>query len=398
MSNKLKASITVMINSVAQGKKAAGIRVYNLSAGEPKLITPKVIQDAAIKVIQQGDLPYPITAGIPLLRQAACDYMNQNYATNYSADECIVTTGGKFGLYLLLQYLCSADSPLKTDPTQKVGVMIPVPYWVSYPAIAKIMGAKNVLVTTTASSNWKLTPELLQEAYTPECKLLILNNGCNPTSVIYTKDELAAILTMAAKLSIMVISDEVYSTLVYSDTAYVSCASFPEHKDNVIVVQSTSKAFAMMGWRVGFIFAKPSLIEVLLALTSQSTSGVSLICQHGASAAFKNAAEITRSIRDVMCQRRDLFLSAFKESFGTDLPVPESALYVWTSLASLGVSGVSDDEFCLRALEEANVATVPGSGFGCAGYIRFSFGAEDEDIVKGVFELAKFAREFKKGS
>ncbi len=392
MSNKLQASVTVVINSIAQSKKAQGIRVYNLSAGEPKLVTPKIVRDAAIKFIEIGDVPYPITAGQPELRKAAADRLNKLYGSSFTPEECIVTTGGKFGLYLILQYLLGHSSPLKASPQEKLSVIIPAPYWVSYPAITKIMDGKPVVINTTEEGGWKVTAEMIRNAYTPDCKILIINNGVNPTGVIYSRPEMQAIMDVANELGLLVISDEVYSGLVYTDDEYVSCGSFPEYKENVVVLQSASKTFAMTGWRVGFMLGRKDIIEALSALTTQSTTGVSLVCQHGAIGAFKHADEITDWVNASMKKRRDVFVEAFKEHFGIQLAYPKATLYVWVSLASLGVTGISDDEFCIRALEEANVATVPGSGFGQPGYVRFSFAAEEEDLVGGIENLAKFAK------
>lgn len=394
MSGKLQASVTVVINSIAQSKKAQGIRVFNLSAGEPKLMTPEIVRQASIKFIEKGDIPYPITAGQPELRKAAAERMQELYGTAYSADECIITTGGKFGIYLLLEYLCGPTSPLKLSPEDKIGVIIPAPYWVSYPAITKIMDGKPVVINTTEDGGWKLTPEMLKAAYTPDCKIMMINNAANPTGVVYSRAELKALMDTANELGLMVISDEVYSGLVYTDDEYVSCGSFTEYKDNVVVIQSTSKTFAMTGWRVGFVLANKDIINVMSALTTQSTTGVSLVCQHGAIGAFEHADEITTWVNSTMKKRRDVFMDAVKKYFGLELPMPKAALYMWTSLEKLGVRGISDDDFCIRALEEANVATVPGSGFGQPGYIRFSFAADEEDLIGGVEALAKFAKQF----
>ena len=392
--SKPQASVTVVINSIAQAKKAQGIRVYNLSAGEPKLKTPEIVRKAAIKFVEAGDIPYPSPAGENVLRKAAVDRMARLYKTDYTTEECIITTGGKFGIYLLLEYLCGQNSPIKQNPNDEVSVMIPAPYWVSYPAIAKIMGGKPVIMKSTAKDGWKLTPEILRSSYNSSCKILFLNNGCNPTGIIYSRNELKALMDLAHELGLTVISDEVYSSLVYTDDEYVSCGSFTEYKDDIIVVQSASKSFAMTGWRVGFVMARKDIIEVLSALSTQSTTGVSLIVQHSAIGAFEHADEITTDVRVAMKRRRDVMMAAVKEFFNLDLPMPKATLYLWISLEDLNVHGVTDDEFCIRALEEANVATVPGSGFGQAGYVRLSFGAEEDDLHGGIAALAKFAKQF----
>lgn len=392
MSNKLKASVTVVINSIAQSKKAAGVRVYNLSAGEPKLKTPEIVREAAIKFIEAGDVPYPSPSGEVKLRKAACEWMNRLYGCSYSVDEAILTTGGKFGIYLLLQYLLGNNSPFKIDSAKDIGVIIPAPYWVSYPAITTIMGGKSVVINTTEESGWKLTPEMLRAVYTRDCRILMLNNGVNPTGAIYTRAEMQKIMDTANELELLVISDEVYSSLIYTDDEYVSCGSFPEYKENVIVIQSTSKAFAMTGWRVGFLFGRKDIIDVMAALTSQSTTGVSLVCQHGAISALEHADQITAWVNAQMKERRDILVKAFKEHFAIDLAYPKATLYAWTSLESLGVKNMSDEDFCVQALEEANVATVPGSGFGQPGYVRFSFAAEADDLVGGISSLAMFIK------
>lgn len=390
--SQLKASATVVINSIAQAKKAQGIRVYNLSVGEPKMITPQVVRDAACNFIQKGDIPYPSPAGLPKLRDLACEWMNKNYKTNYVQNESIVTTGGKFALYLLLQYLCGVNSPLKKDPKEVVDVLVPAPYWVSYPAITKIMEGNPVIIQTTEAGEWKVTPEILKQAATANSKILLLNNGVNPTGTIYTRAEMKAIMDTAHELDLTVISDEVYSGLVYTGDEYVSCGSFPEYKDSTIIVQSMSKSFSMTGWRVGYIFARKEIIDVMSALSTQSTTGVSLIAQHGAIAAFENAETINSSINAEMKTRRDEFVRAFKKHFGQDLATPKATLYVFASLESLGIKGLTDDEFCIRALEEVNVASVPGSSFGRPGYVRFSYGSDIEDLDGGLENLAKFIK------
>lgn len=392
MSTPVQASATVMINALAQRKQAEGIKVYNLSAGEPKVTTPEVVRQAAIQFIERGDIPYPTANGLLALREAAAHWLNHHYGTTYSAAETIVTAGGKLGLYLLLQYYCASTSPLCTNGAGPIGVLIPKPYWVSYPAIASMMGGVPVLIATGEATGWKLTPDLLKKAYTPACKLLVLNNGVNPTGVLYTRAEIAALLALAQELNLTVISDEVYSALVYTDEEYVSCGSFPAYRDNVVVIQSTSKSFAMTGWRVGFVFGPADLIKAMSALNSQSITGVSLVCQQAALAAFQHAAEINAWVQQEMKARRDVMISAFQHYFDLTLPPPPAALYVFVSLLSLGVTNMNDETFALRALEEANVAVVPGSAFGQPGYVRFSYSVDATDLELGIQQLAQFVR------
>ena len=368
--NKIQPSATVLMNSLAEAKKASGVRVFNLSAGEPKVKTNQIILDSAIKFINQGEIFYPLTEGLPQLRKLATNWINNNYACNYQDDECIVVNGGKFGLYLLLQHLLTSGELGVSNPE----VLIPAPYWVSYPTIVRMFGGKPSILNTSEATNWKITPADLIATITKNTKILILNNGVNPTGVVYAPTELSAILELANKHGLLVISDEVYSGLVYDDKPYVSCGSYAQYRNNVIVIQSCSKNFAMTGWRIGFVFAPTRFIKAISILISQTTSGVSPISQYAAIAALENAKLITANIKSEMQRRRDVLLTAldreFNIEFNIKLAPPHSALYMFVALDKLGVkSGISSEDFCYRALDEANVAIVPGSAFGVDGFV-----------------------------
>jgi aspartate/methionine/tyrosine aminotransferase len=389
--NSVQASATVLINSLAQAKQAAGVKVFNLSAGEPKIATPKVIITAASEFIQQGEIFYPITAGIPQLRSLATQWVNSNYMCNYLPDECLVVPGGKFGLYLLFQHLLQLEAGGQQE------VLIPAPYWVSYPTLTKLFGGIAKILPTQESEQWKITPEILANNCSKNSRLLVLNNAVNPTGAIYSREELAALLQVAKAKNLLVVADEVYSGLVYDYNSYVSCGSFPEYKDRVVVIQSTSKNFAMTGWRVGFVFAPINIIKPLTVLVSQSTSGVCPVSQYAVIAAMQHASEITKRVRNIMQQRRDIFLQAFSQTFDIKLRPPKSALYSLVALAQLGVSNSSAEEFCVRALEETNVALVPGDAFGVTGYVRFSFAAAEDEVVNGLNHLAQWCKRLNLG-
>lgn len=393
MSNAIKTSITVQINALAQAKRAAGARVFNFSAGEPKLPTPQVVKEAAKHFIDTGDICYPSPAGMPELRDLAANFVNSHYGSSYNKDECTVIVGGKLGIYLGLQYLLGNSSPIRTND-EKIGVLIPVPYWVSYADIVNIFNGTVHFVYSSEAEDWKVTPESLAKAYDKNVKVLLLNNGVNPSGALYTEKEIKAIMEFAKKHDITVIADEVYSGLVYDNGSYASCAAYPEYKENVILIQSCSKNFAMTGWRIGFMFAPVAFTKVMASLMSQSTTGVSLISQHAAIAAFKNEKEIIADINEQMTIRRDLMVKTLKVNFDMpNLKNPPATLYVFLSLKDLGVpAGMSDEEFCLQALDKANIASVPGSGFGQAGYMRLSFTPSLEDIKDGVEALAAFVK------
>lgn len=376
------SSDTVIINSIAQNKIALGIKVYNLSAGEPKLPSNPHIMDGAIAAIRHGKTFYPPVAGFPELKLLAAQWLNQHYGCNYTSENCLIVNGGKFGIYLSLQLLLEASDE----------VIIISPYWPSYPAITKLFLGTPRIVQTHASNDWKLTPELLQQNITPKSKILVLNNATNPTGTLYQKKDLEEILSIAKANHILVISDEVYSGLTYDDQDYVSCGAFLEYKDQVLLIQSCSKNFAMTGWRIGFVMADTKIINMLTSLISQSTSGVTSVSQYAAIAALKNVQPISRWVCESMQKNRNIMLQGFQEYFGLDIKSPASSLYYFVALNDLGIATESSALVCKKILEEVNVALVPGSTFGKEGYIRFSFGAQEQDIRTGMKLLSDYIK------
>lgn len=384
---KLNESATVAINSLAKQKIAAGINIFNLSAGEPELMPHPIIVDAALQALKQGKTLYPPVAGIPELKQAASQWMNHEYQCNFTADQCVVTPGGKFAIYLLLQYLLKpADE-----------VIIPAPYWVSYPSITELFGGKACIVPTRAEQGWKLTPEQLITVCHTRSRILILNNACNPTGALYSREELQALLAVAKQYDLWVISDEVYSGLCFDDKPYVSCGAFAQHRERVIVVQSCSKSFAMTGWRVGFTFAPPTIIQALTILLGQSTSGTATLSQWAATAALQHSTLVNSYVNGELKKRRNALVNAFNTAFNLQIAAPLSSLYLFVSLPTLGVNELSSQRFCERALAEANVATVPGIAFGQEGFVRLSFGADPERLTQAVAALADFCQQAYRG-
>lgn len=374
-------SATVAINSLAQKKMSSGERVHNLSVGEPIIPTPSVIIDAATAAMHAGKTLYPPVAGIPELRHSAAAWMNETYATEYEAKNTIVTCGGKFGLFALLQALVESGDE----------VLIIAPYWVSYPSLVQLFGGVPKIIPTNPE-DWKVTPKKIDQAIGGRTKIIILNNAANPTGVVYTKEEIASLLAMAARHNLIVISDEVYSGLVYDGSVYNSCGAFPEYTDRVIVVQSCSKHFAMTGWRVGFVFGSSEIISILTTLQGQSTTGTSSISQWAALAAITDARTIIPLVRGMVQARRDVFINYFAQWFGIRLPAPASALYCLIPLRALGVDDLRDEVFCQRALEEANIALVPGVAFGAPGYVRVSFGGKEDEISEALAALGKYLK------
>jgi aspartate aminotransferase len=358
----MKPSVTGAISAKAQEMRAQGIRVYNFAAGDPVLTNHPILIESAQKILQEGHFPYAPIAGLTDLRIAAAHWMNKRYNSSFQIDETVVTVGGKFGIYAALQVLLQEGDE----------VIIPAPYWVSYPEMVRMAKGTPLIVQT----RWKLTPELLKASLTPYSRVLILNNACNPTGILYTKEELNELLAIAVKAQLFVISDEVYSELVFDGASFISAASFPEYRDNVLIIESCSKNFAMAGWRVGFALGPKELIAQIIALQSQSTTGTSYMSQKTALAALQNSEEIASYVRESMDIRRKLFFATFNRLFGTAIKPPKAALYFFAE--------IDDAE---EILIKKHIALVPGVAFGVEGYARFAYTESEEEIVKGLEAL-----------
>lgn len=373
----IPASETLAMNARANEKRRAGEVVHNLSVGEPSISMSERVLDAVNRALQTGKTHYPPVAGIVELRDAAANWMNRLYGCAYAREHTLVTSGGKFGLYLLLQSLLNESD----------NVLVVAPYWVSYPSMVQLAGGTTTIVQTTEQTGWKVSPSAIEAACTDATKILIINNASNPTGVLYSREEMDAIIAVARKKNLFVISDEVYSTLVYDDQSFVSAGSHAEAYEKIIVIQSASKNFAMTGLRVGFVFGSPEIISVLEKMQGQSTSGAASICQWAAFAAIEESDAISLHIRSTMQSRRDVFVETWKETFGASITVPQSALYAFMPLANLGIFDEHSTDACMRILEEGNVALVPGAPFGAEGYVRCSFGDTEENIREAIRAL-----------
>jgi aspartate/methionine/tyrosine aminotransferase len=249
------------------------------------------------------------------------------------------------------------------------------------------------VVETSEKDGWKVGVEEIEKikVKNEKIKILILNNGGNPTGVLYTKQEIKNILAWAKENNVIVISDEVYSGLAYDGAQYVSCGSFPEYAENVVVIQSCSKHFAMTGWRVGLVFGPEEVIEVLKNIQSQSTTGTSSISQWAAVGAFENAGEIIPWVNGEMKKRRDVLCKVLKKYFDIEIVV-NAGLYAFVSMSALGLKSNDSVEFCKKVLEEANVAMVPGAPFGAEGYVRLSFGEIEDELIEAMKVLKDYLK------
>jgi aspartate/methionine/tyrosine aminotransferase len=378
----ISPSATLAMNTLAAEKKKKGEVVYNLTVGEPMIETSKIVSDAAKKALDEGKTLYTPVAGISELRDEVSLWMNKNFASNFKKENILVSCGGKHALLMTLQSLLEVGDE----------VLIPAPYWVSYPSMVELCGGKSIVIETEEKNNWKVTADQIENACSAKTKILILNNGGNPTGVLYTKEEIENILKIAKEKNLIVISDEVYSGLVYDSQKFVSVASFLEYRECSVIIQSCSKHFAMTGWRVGFVFGPVKLIALIETLQSQSTTGTSSISQWAALAAFQHADEIIPQINAQMQLRRDAFVENFKKYFGVDLLSPQAGLYAFISLKDFGVIETDSVAWCMKILEKANVVFVPGAPFGVEGYVRASFGGKIEDVGAGLQNLAQYLK------
>jgi aspartate aminotransferase len=380
-------SPTLAIDAKAKALQAAGEDVCGFAAGEPDFDTPEHIKEAAITALKAGKTKYAPTPGIPELRKAIVERYAAEYGFNITPEQVVVSPGGKFNCYLGVLAVCSPGDE----------VIVPAPYWVSYPEMVKLAGAVPKFVLADDKTGFRLTPQMLESAITPKTKLVILNSPSNPTGAVYTRDELAAIVAVAVKHNLYILSDEMYEHLVY-DGARPTCVAMlsEEAKARTIVVAGFSKTYAMTGWRIGTTVAPLPIAKAIAELQSQMTSNVTTFGQFGALAALKEKEKTAAALKTMMVafDRRRKFLHAELNKIpGVKCLLAEGAFYLFPNISSFGVK---DTEFCTRLLETEKVAAVPGSSFGAEGYLRLSYATSDEIIKKGVERLARFCATLRK--
>jgi aspartate aminotransferase len=375
----LSSSLTIAISTLAQELKAEGKDVISFSAGEPDFNTPQVIKDAAIEAINQGYTKYTAVAGIIELRESIAAKLKRDNNLNYSANDIIVSNGAKQSLFNLFQATIDVGDE----------VIIPAPYWVTYPELVTYAGGTSVFIETEDVDNFKITPTQLKNAITDKTKMLILTTPSNPTGSLYTKEELAEIAEVLKGTKILVASDEMYEKLVY-DSAFTATASISEDMfQRTITINGLSKSVAMTGWRFGYL-ATPNkeLIAAMNKLQSQSTSNICSITQHAAIAGLDGSADSDiEMMRKAFKKRRDMAVELFNESPKLSVVKPDGAFYLFVNIKE-----VSNDsmQFCKDLLSEVGVAVVPGLGFGSEGYFRFSFATDEETIREGIKRIRAF--------
>ena len=381
---KLSPSLTIAISQKARELKAQGKDVLAFSAGEPDFDTPEVIKQEAIKAINEGFTKYTAVAGIPELLEAIKHKLKHDNNLEYETDEIIVSNGAKQSLFNI--FACLIDEGDE--------VIIPAPYWVTYPELVKYHYGTPISVLTDESTGFKITPEMLKKAITPKTKMLILTTPSNPTGAIYSKEELKALAEVLKDTDIWVVSDEMYEKLIY-DGEFTATASINDDMLNrTITVNGLSKSHAMTGWRFGYCASKnKELVKNMIKLQSQSTSNINSITQKAAIPALLGKADADVEMMSKEFQkRRDFVYEAFNGIDGLSAAKPEGAFYIFVNHKE-----IMDDsmKFALTLLEEEGVAVVPGVGFGSEGYFRFSFATDLDTIKEGIKRIEKFVRRHK---
>ena len=389
--NRLAPSATLAMSQKSSEMKAQGIDVINMSVGEPDFMTPDHIKEAGKKAIDDNYSKYSPVPGYMDLREAISEKLAKENNLSYSAKEIIVGTGGKQGV-------CNAILAL-VNPGDEV--IIPAPYWVSYPQMVKLAGGTPVTLRTPLESDFKLTPEQLEAAITPKTKMLIICSPSNPTGSVYTQDELNALAEVVKKHDDMyVLSDEIYEHINYVGFK-ASIAAEPDMKDRTIICNGVSKAYAMTGWRLGWVAAPEWIIKGMNKLQGQYTSGTNDVAQRAAFAAYKGDQQCVEDMRVAFQRRRDLIVKLAKEIPGLEVNVPQGAFYLFPHCKKLFGKSYGDytintsTDFAMYLLQEAHVATVAGDAFGEPDGFRMSYATSDDNIREALRRIKEACEKLK---
>ena len=376
----LAPSLTLAISAKAKELRVAGEDVIGFGAGEPDFDTPQHIKDAAAQALADGFTKYTPSSGIPELRQAVADKFQKGYGVEYEPSQVIVNCGGKHSCFNVIYATCEAGDE----------VIIPAPYWLSYPEMAKLAGAKPVILETTDATEFKVTPEQLHEAITPNTKLFILNSPSNPTGSVYTADEIKALGDVCVEKGVLIMSDDIYEKLVYDGAEFTSVTGFSkEHLAHTIIVHGLAKAYSMTGWRIGFLAAPKPIAQAINALQSHSTSNATSFAQKGAVAALTGPQAHLDEWLTEFNKRRSYAADRLNNMAGVSCVNSRGAFYLFPNIEGTGLKSA---EFCERLLEQAKVAAVPGIAFGADNNFRISYATSMENIQNGMDRLDAFCK------
>ncbi|CAI8214774.1 MAG: Aspartate aminotransferase [Arcobacter lacus] len=376
----LSPSVTMAITALGRELKAQGKDILSFSAGEPDFNTPEVIKQAAIQAIIDGHTKYTAVEGIPETKQAIITKLKRDHGIQYNMDNIIISNGAKHSLFNLFQVLIQEGDE----------VIIPAPYWVTYPEQVKFSGGKPVIIETDDTSSFKITAEQLKNAITPKTKILLLNSPSNPTGSVYSREELEAIAEVLKGTDIFLFADEMYEKIMYDGKKFTTCAEISEDMyQRTVTINGLSKSVAMTGWRFGYI-ATPNvdLVKAMIKLQGQVTSNVNSITQWAAIPALMGEADETIEVMRVEFEKRkNIAVESFNAIDGLSCVEPDGAFYLFVN-----IQGVTSDsvKFCEELLEQKGVALVPGLAFGTEGYVRFSFATDTESIIEGIKRVKEF--------
>jgi len=378
---RIEVSATMAITAEALRLKATGIDLADFGAGEPHFETPRHIKDAAIEAINLGFTRYTAVAGTPDVRKAICARHKADFGTDYGADECVFTTGGKLALFNALQVLVDHGDE----------VILPVPYWVSYKDIIQYAGGVVKFVECTESENFRVTAPMIEAAMTSKTKAIILCTPSNPSGAVMAPEDIAAIVKLAHERGVYVLLDECYIYLTFAGEP-VSGATQTSAKEHVIVLGSLSKTYAMTGWRAGFALGPKPIVAAMSKLQSQSTSSTAAFVQKASIAAVNGPQNCVAEMRSDYIMLRDRILEGFKSIPGLTCTIPQGAFYVYPNIkAFLGRDGLkSASDVAARLLSDAHVVVVPGEAFGTSEHIRLSYAVSADVIDKGVDRMREF--------
>jgi len=379
--NRIEVSATMAITAEALKMKAAGIDLANFGAGEPHFDTPEHIKTAAIAAIQGNFTRYTAVAGTPEVRKAIVERHAADFATNYTVEECIFTTGGKLALFNTIQVLVDHGDE----------VILPVPYWVSFLDIIQYAGGKAVLVKSDEREGFRITAKMIEAAITPKTKAIILNTPSNPSGAVVSPADLEAIVRLAHAHGIYLLLDECYAYLNYTGKP-ISGGSFTDCKEHIVILGSLSKTYAMTGWRAGFALGSKLVIGAIGKLQSQSTSNTTSFVQKASIAALADSQQCVAEMRAEFLQLRDRIIAGLKTIPGISCSLPQGAFYVYPNVSSfIGKGGLrSSAEIASKLLNDAHVVVVPGEAFGTTEHIRLSYATSGAEIDKGIERIRRY--------
>ena len=378
--SELTPSLTLAIDSKAKALRAEGVEIFGFGAGEPDFDTPEHIKTAAIDALNAGFTKYTPSSGTAELPAAISEKFKRDNGLDYKPSEIIVSNGAKQSCFNAILAVCGEGDE----------VIIPAPYWLSYPEMVRLAGAEPVIVQTTQENDWKMTAAQFEEAMSPRTKMIIINSPGNPTGSVYTKEELRALVEVAADEEIIILSDEIYESLTYDGAEHVSVASItPEARDLTITVNGFSKAYAMTGWRIGYLGAPEPIAKAIDSLQSHSTSGPCSFAQKGALAALTGDQQCVADMREEFNIRREYIFERLSAIPKVTAVKPKGAFYI---LANISKFGMTSTNFADRLLSKANVAVVPGIAFGDDSVVRFSYATGLDVIKPGLDAFEEFCK------